>query len=91
MSILLLAARRSVVPPIRIFYDALVYHEVRLNKEDFQEYYNQCATSDCYPTIVEDYALAVLNGGIRYEHRSDTGGGEDNPERGVPPPDGKDS
>jgi len=95
MSIFRVAVFRFKLPPMRIFRDALRYNEINLNQENLEEYYEECAESDVFPVIVEDYALRILGGEVKYVRtqrpNADTSGSEDNPERGIPPDGDEDS
>jgi hypothetical protein len=69
MSLLLLASQRINVHPALIFKVALDRAEVRMNPQNARELYEECAISDVYPTVVEDFALSILAGQIKVKKR----------------------
>jgi len=66
MSFVRLAARRGRVSPLIIFKATFDYNEVRMSEEDFAALAQDCIINDVYPVIVEDFAMMVLFGQVKF-------------------------
>jgi hypothetical protein len=69
MSLVAIASLRLNIHSALIFKAGLDRAEVRLHPQNARELYEECALSDVYPTIVEDFALSLLAGQIKIIRR----------------------
>ena len=80
MSFVRLAARRGQVSPLIIFKATFDYNEVRMSEEDFATLAQECIINDVYPVIVEDFAMMVLFGQVKFVGKGKEDEGEDEPQ-----------